>query len=132
MTETLTLPTGEEVTPDDAFLYDDYPYRFAPMDDDRYAFALSPLYWGDSGMDVPFRSREAFLDQWVDERSGTMTDDDWRGWLRDARGDDRFDDAELDSLARELGVDDEAARGDRGGDDDSAGLVARLRGLLGT
>lgn len=122
MDETLELPSGDVVTPDDVFLYEGYPYRFVPLTDDEHAFELAPLYWGDSGLDVPFRSREALVDQWGPESRGTMTEREWERWLREAREDGRFDDSELDALARELSVEEDQAGG---------GLLARLRRALG-
>ena len=118
MTETLELPNGEEVTPEDVFLYNNYPYRFAPVDDDRYAFKLSPLYWGDSDMDVPFPNEDALAEQWGDGSRGRLSSEEWERWLREARRDERFDDAELDAIAAELPT---AERG----------IVASLRDALG-
>ena len=36
MADTLELPNGDEVTPEDVFLYNDYPYRLVWLDDDEY------------------------------------------------------------------------------------------------
>lgn len=115
MTDTLELPTGETVTPSDVFLYNDYPYRYVPLEDDEYAFKLSPLYWGGAGMDVPFGDRSALVDQWGPESSGTMSDDEWESWLANAREDERFGDDELDAVRREIL---------------NGGLLARIRDLL--
>lgn len=118
MTETLELPNGETVTPEDVFLHDGYPYRYVPLEGE-YAFALSPVYWGGGGMDVPFRDREALVSQWGEDSRGTLADAEWEAWLRDARGDDRFGEEELDAVARELGV------------ETGTGLATRLRRALG-
>ena len=133
MTDTLKLPDGSVVSPDDVFLYNDYPYRYVPVDGDGVesetggdhppgetpAFYLSPLYWGGGEMDVPFDDREALADQWEPSESGVLGPDEWASWLADARGDDRFDEAELDAVAREL----------PGGD--PPGLLDRLRRFVG-
>ncbi|WP_276259802.1 hypothetical protein [Haloglomus litoreum] len=136
--DTLELPTGETVTPEDVFCYEGYPYRFVPADaregsnariegpgpgPDEVQFYLVPLYWGGGDMDVPFPDREALVEQWDDAR-GVLTDVEWRDWLVESRADDRFDDAELDAIAAELGLED--GRGGGGG-----GLLARVRRLLG-
>ncbi|RBI62227.1 hypothetical protein DMJ13_10115 [halophilic archaeon] len=116
MDRTLELPNGEVVTEGDVVLYNGYPYRVRFLDDDAYAFELAPLFWGDSGMDVPFADREALVDQWGPESRGTLTATEWEEWLREARTDDRFGDDELDALARELPTSD--------------GLLTRLRRAL--
>ncbi|PSP54897.1 hypothetical protein BRC82_07805 [Halobacteriales archaeon QS_1_67_19] len=116
MAETLELPNGEVVTADDLILYNNYPYRVRFADGDDYEFVFSPLYWGGGDMDVPFRDREALVDQWGPQSRGTLTEIEWEQWLREARHDDRFGDDELDALARELPV--------------SRGLVDRLRDAL--
>jgi hypothetical protein len=126
MAETLELPSGDVVTPDDVFLHDGYPYRYVPVEDDEYAFLLSPLYWGDSGMDIPFRDRDALAAQWSDDSRGTLTASQWRDWLDDARDDDRIDPEEVSALARELPVD---VRDD--GVNDADGILAALRALVG-
>jgi hypothetical protein len=129
--ETLRLPNGEVVTPEDVFLYENYPYRVQFPDDRNapnegepvdgetpdYEFHLSPLYWGGIEMDIPFRDREALVEQWGSESRGTLTEMEWEQWLREVRHDDRFGDEELDALARELPV--------------SRGLLDRLRNTLG-
>jgi hypothetical protein len=129
--ETLRLPNGEVVTPEDVFLYENYPYRVQFPDDRNapgdgkpadgetsdYEFYLSPLYWGGGEMDIPFRDREALVEQWGSESRGTLTEMEWEQWLREVRHDDRFGDEELDALARELPV--------------SRGLLDRLRNTLG-
>ncbi|GGM59545.1 hypothetical protein J2752_001670 [Halarchaeum rubridurum] len=128
MTERLALPTGETVTPEDVFCYGGYPYRFRPLPGDEYAFALSPLYWGQSDMDVPFPDEAALAEQWEDSR-GVLTTEEWRAWLADARDDERFGDDELDAIAAELGLDDDTDTGAASPDDDS--LADRLRDVVG-
>src|SRR6056297_1054818 len=124
MTDALELPNGDEVTPEDVFLYNDYPYRLVWLDAaEDHAFELSPLYWGDSGMDIPFRDREALIDQWEPESRGVLTPEEWRTWLEDASADPRFDDAELDALAADLPTDWEPTGGS---DDSGGGLMERL------
>jgi hypothetical protein len=118
MPETLDLPNGDVVTPDTVFLYNNYPYRFEPLDGEQYAFKLVPLYWGGGDMDVPFPDEAALADQWGDDCRGTMTAEEWDEWLRKARGDERFGNDELDALQRELPVSDR-------------GLVASIRDALG-
>lgn len=120
MSDTLELPTGETVTPDELFLYGGYPYRYRPRDD-ADAFDLVPLYWGDSDLDVPFEDRAALVDRWDAESGGVLTDAEWERWLAEAREDERYADDEVAALARELPVD--APEG-------SGGLLERLRGLL--
>ncbi|WP_458189675.1 hypothetical protein [Haladaptatus sp. NG-WS-4] len=102
MTRTLTLPNGDEVTEDDIILYNGYPYRIRFVDDEKYEFELSPLYWGNSGMDIPFADREALVDQWEADSRGTLTSTEWEQWLREARHDPHFTDSELDEISREL------------------------------
>jgi hypothetical protein len=119
--EALELPNGEVVTPEDVFLYENYPYRVQFPDDEAATdfdpeIELSPLYWGGGEMDIPFRDREALVEQWGLESRGTLTEMEWEQWLCEARHDDRFGKEELDALARELPV--------------SRGLVARLRDAL--
>lgn len=121
MTDTLTLPNGDEVTPDDVFLYNNYPYRLVWLDDERHAFKLSPLYWGDSGMDIPFQDREALVDQWDADSAGLLTADGWADWLDDATEDPRFDGTELRELAAELPTDWEPPA-----TDDGSGILDRL------
>lgn len=116
MDETLTLPTGETVSPEDVFLFNNYPYRFVPVEDEAFAFKLTPLYWGGSGMDIPFEDRDALVEQWGPDSGGRMTDAEWRSWLASARNDDRFDEAELDTIEAEV-LDE--------------GLLERLRRTLG-
>jgi hypothetical protein len=132
----LELPTGEVVTPDDVFSYGGYPYRFVPADEheptarpagpgptpEEVDFYLVPLFWGGGDMDVPFRDRAALEEQWDDSR-GVLTEAEWRDWLFEARADDRFDEAELNAIGRELGV--------VNGATDDGGLFARVRRLLG-
>lgn len=102
MSETLELPNGDVVSPADVFCYNDYPYRLVWLDDDTHEFALSPLYWGDSGMDIPFRDRAALIDQWEADSRGLMSPAEWERWLDDAADDPRFGDAEVAALAEEL------------------------------
>jgi hypothetical protein len=116
MTRTLTLPNGETVTEDDIILYNGYPYRIRFVDDDRYKFELSPLYWGNSGMDIPFSDREALVDQWEADSRGTLTSTEWKQWLREARHNPQFTDAEIDEIARALPT--------------TSGLLERLRRIL--
>lgn len=104
MTRTLTLPNGENVNEDDIILYNGYPYR-VKFADGEYEFKLSPLYWGNSGMDIPFADREALVDQWEADSRGTLTSAEWKQWLREARHNPQFTDAELDEIARELPTD---------------------------
>ncbi|WP_323191106.1 hypothetical protein [Halostella sp. PRR32] len=118
MTETLELPNGEEVTPEDVFLYNNYPYRFVPETDEGDAFKLSPLYWGDSEMDVPFPDEDALTEQWGDGSRGTLSTEEWEQWLRDARRDERFGEAELDAIEDELST-------------TERGIVTALRDALG-
>ncbi|MFC7081699.1 hypothetical protein [Halorussus caseinilyticus] len=135
MARTLELPNGETVTPDDVFLYNNYPYRVVfpdeeasagdeasasdgTPDDAEYEFWLSPLYWGGGEMDIPFRDRETLAEQWGSQSRGTLAAEEWEQWLREARHDDRFDDEELDALAREL-------------PGSGGGLVDRIRRTLG-
>ncbi|NHN49147.1 hypothetical protein G9464_16325 [Halostella sp. JP-L12] len=133
MPETLELPNGEVVTPEDVFLFNDYPYRFAPLDTgeqdssiprtgaenhEEYDFKLVPLYWGGSDMDVPFPDEEALAEQWGEDSRGTLPPAEWEAWLRSARKDERFGDDEVDALARELPT----------GDD---GVLAAIRDALG-
>ncbi|WP_327053890.1 hypothetical protein [Halomicrococcus gelatinilyticus] len=117
MRDEFELPNGDTVTEGDVILHDNYPFRVVFPDDDEYALELSPLYWGDSGMDVPFRDRDALREQWAPDSRGTLTPEEWSEWLRTARRDDRFGDDELDELERELPTAD--------------GPVERLRRLLG-
>ena len=116
-----------------------------PSEDDEHAFALSPLYWGDSGMDIPFRDRDALVAQWSDDSRGTLTPTEWEAWLEGARDEDWADAEEVATFARELPVDasaesDAASDGDDAASDDDdaasddgddAGILARLRGLVG-
>lgn len=120
MTRTLTLPNGEEITEDEIVLYNGYPYRLQFVDGDDYEFALSPLYWGGSGMDIPFPDRDALVEQWESDSRGTLTDEEWDGWIRDARRDPQFTDDEIDEIARQLGT-----------TETTDGPLDRLRRLLG-
>lgn len=120
MPETLELPTGETVTPEDVFLYGGYPYRFRPREDEDYAFEFVPLYWGDSDLDVPFADREALREQWDEASRGVLSPPEWERWLDEAREDDRFTGEEVDALAAELPVDATP----------SGGLLDRLRDVL--
>ncbi|MFC7028562.1 hypothetical protein ACFQJ5_14955 [Halomicroarcula sp. GCM10025324] len=124
MPDTLELPNGDVVAPDDVFLYNDYPYRLVWLDDETYAFELAPLYWGDSGMNVPFHDREALVDQWDTDSEGLLSPDGWDRWLDHAQSDPRFDDGEVRALAEELpGVDPRP-------DETTDGPLARIRSLL--
>jgi len=122
MADALVLPNGEEVTPEDVFLYNDYPYRLVWLDDEDYAFELSPLYWGDSGMDIPLHDREALVDQWEPESRGLLSAEEWADWLDGAKDDPRFDDEELAELADELPTDWEH----EGESESDGGLLDRL------
>ena len=102
MPETLELPNGDVVSPDDVFLYNDYPYRLVWLEAESHAFKLSPLYWGDSGMDIPFQDREALVDQWETDSKGLLGPEEWADWLEAATTDPRFDDEEVATLAEEL------------------------------
>jgi len=102
MPPTLELPNGDTVTPEEVFLFNGYPYRFAPSHDDRLAFELSPLYWGGGEMDVPFPDREHLEEQWGPDSRGTLAAEEWREWLAEARTDDRFDEEELATIEREV------------------------------
>lgn len=128
MTETLTLPNGETVTPADVFLFENYPYRYVPGDGEGVAFELSPLFWGGGQMDIPFTDRAALEAQWGPESRGTLSDEKWRAWLDEARADDRFEEEELDAVAAELGLVDAS---EEETEQESDGLVGRLRGLFG-
>ena len=125
MQNSLELPNGDVVTPDDVFLYNDYPYRLVWIDSEDYAFELSPLYWGDSGMDVPFRDREALVDQWDADSEGLLSTERWERWLDHAEQDDRFTDHEVAALAAELpGTAERDAS-------TSEGTLSRIRSLIG-
>ncbi|RLM89910.1 hypothetical protein [Haloarcula sp. Atlit-7R] len=123
MARTLELPNGDVVSADDVFCYNDYPYRLVWLEDDTHEFALSPLYWGDSGMDIPFRDREALVDQWEVDSQGQMTAEEWADWLDDATADPRFSDDEVASLAAELPTEWDSESGDS---DSSGGILDRL------
>ncbi|EMA09708.1 MULTISPECIES: hypothetical protein [Haloarcula] len=125
MSQTLELPNGDVVSPDDVFCYNDYPYRLVWLDDDTHEFALSPLYWGDSGMDIPFRDREALVDQWEVDSHGQMTAEEWADWLDDATEDPRYSDDEVTSLAAALPTEWDST----GGDPDSGGGILDRLGL---
>ncbi|WP_423999887.1 hypothetical protein ACOZ4I_12165 [Haloarcula salina] len=127
MSETLELPNGDVVSPDDVFNYNDYPYRLVWLDGDSHAFAFSPLYWGDSGMDIPFRDREALVDQWEADAEGLLTPAEWADWLDEAATDPRFSDEEVAELADELPGDwDGADESDAGSEQSGGGLRDRL------
>ena len=139
MERRLELPNGDVVEPDDVLLHDGYPYRYVPSEDGEYAFVLSPLHWGDSGMDIPFRDRDALVAQWSDDSRGTLTPSKWGDWLESARDEDWIDAEEVATFARELPVD-ASIEGDAAPatadatdatDGDDAGFLARLRGLVG-
>jgi hypothetical protein len=122
MSETLELPNGDVVDTEDVFLYNDYPYRFVPLDHPEFAFKLTPLYWGNSDMDVPFPDRSDLVEQWDERSRGVLTDEEWRSWVESAREDERFDDAEIDHVANELGL--EPRR-------EGTGVVGSIRDALG-
>jgi len=85
MAPTLELLTGEAVTPEDVFLFNGYPYRFVPTEDDRFAFELSPLYRGGE-TDVPFPDREHLEAQWAPSPGGRSPGRSGRsGWPVRAR-----------------------------------------------
>jgi hypothetical protein len=130
MPETLELPNGEVVTPENVFLYDEYPYRFVPRDDE-YEFALTPLHWGGGEMDVPFPDRDALGGQWGPNSRGTLSAEEWRAWLADARDDDRFGDDEVDALAAELPTGDGVRSSEGGLLASEDGLLRSLRRRLG-
>lgn len=125
MTRTLELPNGEAVTPEDVFLFNDYPYRFVPSDDERFAFELSPLYWGGGEMDIPFPDRDHLAEQWGPDSRGTLTAEEWREWLTEARSDDRFDGEELAAVEREV------LGGGGGEGEGGGGVLSGLRRRLG-
>ncbi|MGZ0748041.1 hypothetical protein [Haloparvum sp. AD34] len=102
MTATLELPNGDHVTPSDVFLFNDYPYRYVPLDADEYAFKLSPLVWGGAGMDVPFDDVAELETQWGPASEGVISESAWRDWLADALADERFDREEVDAIAWEV------------------------------
>ena len=119
--QTLELPSGETVTPEDTFMYEGYPYRFRPAGDgETAAFYLTPLYWGGGEMDVPFPDRDHLAEQWGPESRGTLTEAEWADWLTEARTDDRFDEEELAAVEREV-------LGGLG----SSGILSALRRRLG-
>ncbi|MBV0901549.1 hypothetical protein [Haloarcula salina] len=128
MSETLELPNGDVVSPDDVFNYNDYPYRLVWLDGDAHDFAFSPLYWGDSGMDIPFRDREALVDQWEVDAEGLLTPAEWEDWLDEAASDPRFSDEEVAGLADELPGewDGDAGESDSSSRESSGGLRDRL------
>jgi hypothetical protein len=128
MADTLELPNGDVVGPEDVFLYNNYPYRLVWLDGGEYDFELSPLYWGDSGMDIPFQDRGALVDQWGPNSRGRLDPDEWEQWLAEARVDHRYDDTEIDAIERELPVDGDTPEDS---DDESAGLLSGLRDALG-
>ena len=135
MDRRLELPSGDVVEPGDVLLHDGYPYRYVPSDDDEHAFVLSPLHWGNSGMDIPFRDRDALAAQWSEDSRGTLTPDEWEAWLDGVRGEDWIDAEEAATLARELPVDasvaDDTAADGADATAADAGFLARLRGLIG-
>jgi hypothetical protein len=122
MSDTLELPNGDVVDTEDVFLYNDYPYRFVPLDHHEFEFKLTPLYWGNSDMDVPFPDREDLVEQWGENSRGLLDDEEWVAWLESARDDDRFGDDELGHIAGELGID---------GGDEEGGLTSSIRDALG-
>lgn len=109
----IELPNGEVAEPGDVILYEGYPYR-VDRDD---VIVLSPVYWGDSALDLTFESAGELSAEWGDESAGLLSESEWEEWLADARRDERFGDEELDAIADAVF--------------ESTGLVDRLRGLLG-
>lgn len=98
---TLELPNGDAIEPGDVILFEGYPYRYV-VPEDGGAFTLSPLYWGESMLDIPFGSRVDLEEAWGGESHGTLTEAEWRAWIEAARDDETFDDAELDAIADEV------------------------------
>jgi hypothetical protein len=126
MSERLELPNGDLVGPDDVFLYNGYPYRLVWLDHEKYDFELSPLYWGDSGMDIPFQDREALVDQWGTDSRGLLTDEEWAAWIEDASEDERFGDQEVAELAQTLPGDAEV---DPASEESDSGSLRDVLGL---
>ncbi|MFB6300456.1 MAG: hypothetical protein ABEH65_09370 [Halobacteriales archaeon] len=117
MVEELELPNGDVIEPGDVILYNGYPYRLMPTEAEGTAFILSPLYWGDSALDIPFASRQELVDQWESESRGVLTEAEWRDWLYEARGQGMFTPEELDAIETVV--------------IDTPGLLDRLRSLFG-
>ena len=109
----IELPNGDVVEPGTVILYEEYPYR---VDADE-GIVLSPLYWGDSELDLTFESQEALAASWGEDSAGVLSESEWRDWLTEARHDDRFGDDELDAVADVVLP--------------SRGLVDRFRDLFG-
>ncbi|MDY6818093.1 MAG: hypothetical protein SVG88_05465 [Halobacteriales archaeon] len=116
MVEDVELPNGDVIEPGDVILYNDYPYRLVSTEATETAFILSPLYWGDSALDIPFESRDELVAQWEADSRGLLTEEEWRDWLREARGKEMFTAEELDTIETIV--------------IDSPGLLARIRSLL--
>lgn len=112
MTE-IELPNGDVVEPGDVILFEGYPYRVDRND----AIVLSPVYWGESALDLSYKDAAELSAEWSDESEGLLTESEWQAWLADARRDDRFGDDELDAVADAVL--------------ESTGLVDRLRSVFG-
>lgn len=95
----LELPTGETIEPGDVILFEGYPYRYY---DRGTGITLSPLYWGESDLDLWFESERELHERWGPESRGTLSEPEWRTWLDDARDSPTFSDAELTSIKREV------------------------------
>lgn len=96
---TLELPNGDVIEPGDVILFEGYPYRYVDRDD---GFVLSPLYWGESDLDLWFESPADLEDRWGPESRGVLAEAEWRAWLDEARSSPTFSDAELESIADEV------------------------------
>lgn len=96
---TLDLPNGETIQPGTVILFEGYPYRYV---EDDHGVMLSPLYWGESDLDLWFESERELHDRWGSDSHGTLSEQEWRTWLRDARESPMFSEGELDSIAREV------------------------------
>ena len=94
----VALPNGEDVEAGTVILFEGYPYRVDRDDGIR----LSPVYWGDSALDLTFEDAEDLGDAWGEESRGTLREAEWQSWLADARADERFGDAEVDAIAQEV------------------------------
>lgn len=95
----LRLPNGDTITPGDIILFEGYPYRYV---DAEGGFTLSPLYWGDSDLDLWFDSVTELDSRWGSRSRGVLTEPEWRIWLSEARDSPRFSTAELDYIEGEV------------------------------